>query len=118
MAATTPNPSPTLIVAAPPLLWAVHFVLCYGLLSIGCAAGWQAASFLGLDTIRALLLALTTLAAAILLVLLAHAWRAHRGRSGGSQQRFMAVVSAGLAVLSLTAVVWLGLAVIAIPPCQ
>lgn len=107
---------PSIIVA--PLVWAAHFLLCYSLLSIGCAQGWQATSVLGLDLIRVLLLLLTAAAVIALLALLTSTWRSRHRSKYGSRQRFSATTAAGLAFLSLIAVVWIGLAIIFMPPCQ
>lgn len=105
-------------IIAAPLVWAAHFVLSYALLSIGCALGWQTAQVLGLDLIRSLLLLLTAAAIAALLVLLGAAWHVRHHAAVGSRPRFSATTATGLAILSLIAVVWIGLAIVLMPPCH
>lgn len=107
-----------LSVIVAPLVWATHFVLSYVLLSIGCALDWQAARIFGLDLIRCLLLLLTAAAVVALLVLLGTARRAGRSVRIGSRSRFMATIAGGLSILSLIAVIWIGLAIMLIPPCN
>lgn len=101
-----------------PLIWAAHFVLSYALLSIGCALNWQDAQAFGLDLIRGLLLLLTVAAVAALLLLLGSARNTGHSLRIGSRARFMATIAGGLSVLSLIAVLWIGLAVVLIPPCR
>lgn len=107
-----------LSIIAAPLVWAAHFVLSYALLSIGCALDWQTVQVLELDLIRSLLLLLTAAAIAVLLMLLGTAWRARHRAAVGSRPRFSATAATGLAILSLIAVIWIGLAIVLMPPCH
>lgn len=107
------NPLPRLL--AGPLIWGTHFVLIYGLLSVGCAAGWQALRLAGLDLIRLLLLLLTVLAVPPLVWLVFGGLRPpNAADSAGFGRR----AGAGLALLSLIAVVWEALPLAALAPCQ
>jgi uncharacterized membrane protein YqjE len=104
-------------IVAGPLVWAAHFTLCYALLSVGCSAGWQNASVLGLDLIRGLLLLATAAAVAMLSALLIRSVRQRNREPAGTRPRFMAAAAAGLNVLSLIAVLWTGLAIPLTVPC-
>lgn len=104
-------------IVAGPLVWSAHFVLCYALLSVGCAVGWQDIGLLGVDLIRGLLLLITAAAVAALLALLVSARRHSLRAPAGSRPRFMAATAAGLDIVSLIAVLWLGLAIPLVGPC-
>jgi len=116
-----PTKRPLIPLLFAPLIWGAHFAGAYALLSIGCALRWQAQQWLGVDLIRCLLAVLTLAAVGILGALLVQAWRASPAATETDEPaqaaRFFARVNAGLALLSLIAVLWLGSAIAMMPPC-
>jgi hypothetical protein len=55
-------------VAAPPFIWAAHLTLCYVLVGLHCSWNLFPFTFLGLEGVRVVLLAVTIVAAAALIV--------------------------------------------------
>jgi len=84
-----------------PAIWGAHFLLCYALLSVGCALGWPS------NALRWSLGALTALALTWLGCRLVVA--------GRSANDFHARVGRGLDLLALIAVLWLGAALPLVP---
>jgi cation transport ATPase len=105
--------NPLIAMVLGPTVWALHFVLIYALLSIGCALDWQAVDVAGLDAVRIVLLAVTAAAAVPLLWLAWRAWRGTADEMDGLRSR--AVVA--LALLSLLAVLWEAMAIPLMQPC-
>lgn len=84
-------------------LWALAFVVLYGMLSVGCAFGWDSGSVvLGLSLQRLQLLLLLGIFLALHVVLLArlHAWQR---RSGEAPDRFLLSAAQLAAVAALAA---------------
>jgi uncharacterized membrane protein YidH (DUF202 family) len=100
-----------------PLVWGAHFTLSYALLSIGCALDWQRISLLGVDVIRLVLSALTAVAVLLLIGLAVSGWHRWRAAPEGTAERFSAGSALGLHILSLIAVIWVGMAVPLMRPC-
>ena len=94
------------------ILWHVTLIGLYGLLSIGCAFGWD-------RTIeRAALLALWVANLAALAALLWFVSRARRrARTQGETARFVGFVAFGATLWSLAAAVGLGLPIFGASPC-
>jgi hypothetical protein len=91
-------------------IWASAFVSLYGLLSIGCAFGWQHAT---LGQIGALRLALALVWAAHLsATALFLAWMARRARPGAGSSKamaeFVAPAAWGSALSAAAATLWIG----------
>lgn len=111
----TDRPNPLLRLLLGPLVWTLHFVLVYALVSIGCAAGWQNTPAAGIDLLRFLLAGVSIIAVLALLWLLKRCW-SDPLRHGG-ETRFVPLASAGLALLSLIAVLWATVAIPLMLPC-
>lgn len=125
--------------AAPMLLWALHFVLVYSLQGISCVEGWQHLRLGGLAAVTWWLLGLTL---AILLAQVAlgmralRAWRtARRARSldareagdaprhghacapAARHRRFTAAATAALALLAVVATCFTAIPILLLPTC-
>lgn len=97
-------------------LWSLWFVALYGGLSVACAVAPPAPQQ-GALTLLNLALALLTLVTVGLLAWLGwRAWQVAGDASGGG--RDVARLSAGLYAFSAVATCYVGLPVIALPPCQ
>ncbi|WP_416137237.1 hypothetical protein ACM26W_12055 [Halomonas sp. HK25] len=96
-------------------LWSLCFVALYAGLSVACALAPPAPGQGALTAINAGL-GLLTLATLSLLVWLA--WRGLRaGRESVGRPRFIALVGAGLHLYSAAGVAFVGLPIVAMPPC-
>lgn len=71
-----------------PIAWAMHFAICYSLIGIACAAGWDRNQLLGLNSVAALVLLSTLAALPVALAALAVARRV--GRHAGQQDQAQA----------------------------
>lgn len=100
------------------IAWSVYFLASYAFLSIGCAAGFADAHWLGIDAIRLTLLLLT---AGTLLLIGYFGWRSlHAARAARGERTpapFLAALAAALAGLALLSTAWVGLPVFLLRPC-
>lgn len=87
-----------------PVAWTVHFMVCYGLMEVGCATGWDGHAVAGLNGV-----ALAVLVATLLTVpaILAATLVAHRlspcARGGHAHIRQAGLVLSGLFLLAILA---------------
>lgn len=99
-----------------PLLWFVHFLFSYVLVSISCAHQFAGAT---LGIAGATLLALIILLYGMQKNF--QAWRAKRNTvtSGGTEDipAFLALTSALLFAISFVATLWVALPMVVLPPC-
>jgi hypothetical protein len=105
-----------------PIAWAVHFVICYGLIGVACVAGWSQFVLLGLNSVTALvaLSTLLTLPAIIAAGLVARrALLQAREQDGAVAERDVYMGRAGLMISGffLLVVAFEGLIVFVWPPC-
>lgn len=107
---------------AAPIIWSVHFVVCYVLVSLACMLGWSEARLLG--TTPALAgIALASLAALVLLGYTAALniekyRRAPKDESGANDiSGFIALNSVLLCALSTVALVWVAFPALMLPGC-
>ncbi len=101
------------------IIWASSFVFLYAGLSIGCALGWHHVTLLGAN-------ALTVLLAALWLVHLVlqgcfqwyalGLWKRATGPNEGVA-RFIAGITCLIAATGLASTVFIGAAVLVLPPC-
>lgn len=111
---------PVSMIAAP-LIWAVHFVICYLLVSLACLLGWnQLRPGINPADIG---IAVVTLAALILLGLIAVMnYEKYRdfpgdGSSGDDMSCFFALNSILLCGISTVALIWVAFPVMMLPTC-
>jgi len=107
------------------IVWAVWFVLVYGLTGVGCDAGWQQRDVPGGNLLSGLML-LATLAALALMSW--SAWRGFRGWHHGNdltvagaekkeRLRFMGLVMGVLSVLAAVGTVMIAIPILMLDPC-
>jgi hypothetical protein len=107
---------------AAPIIWAVHFVVCYVLVSLACALGWTGIRMLGMEP-AALGIAVATLGALVLLAYTgalnyAKYRRAPSAPSGSPDiSAFIALNSLLLTALSAVALIWVAFPALILPTC-
>jgi hypothetical protein len=105
-----------------PIVWAVHFLLCYVAVSLICDGGYPKASIAGM-TLTELIVAGVTLAAGAALLSLGmfnyRKWRSipRTDRADGGATRFMALCSVMLCGLSLVGLIWVAFPAFVLPSC-
>ena len=105
-----------------PLIWALHFVLCYGLVAVTCAKGWD------IGAVRAGLLGASGAALIAIAWVGWAAWRqwnvaqtgdfVNRGGRAEDRHHFLGHAAFLLAVISLIGVVFVSLPLVLIGGCQ
>ena len=98
-------------------IWSVWFVAAYAALSLGCSLAPPADAASARTWINASL-GVATLATVLLLLVLA--WRCWRGRdtaAAGQPGHFVAPLAAALHLAAALATLFVGLPLVAIPPC-
>ena len=110
--------------AAPMVVWAVHFVVVYSLQGVTCGEGLANPRIAGLETLTWWVLALTVLSFAALAWMGLRAWRGWRASNVdrstpalAARRRFSAAVTALLCALSAVAVLFTTLPVLLLPGC-
>lgn len=107
---------------AGPIIWSVHFVVCYVLVSLACALGWPEARVLGMNPAQfgialASLVALGLLAYTAALNVEKYR-RAPTDASGNYDiSAFIALNSVLLCALSAVALVWVAFPTLMLPTC-
>lgn len=103
---------------AGPVIWSVHFVVCYVLVSLACSLGWSTPGVAGMNFAE-LGIALVTLAALGLLGYTG-AINMRKYRDAGADNdvsRFVALNSLLLCGLSMVAMVWVAFPALVLPTC-
>ncbi|QBQ55719.1 hypothetical protein [Nitrosococcus wardiae] len=104
------------------IIWIIHFLLSYGIVSLACAYGYARSRLLGLNSVM-LGIGFTTVVALILLIYTAainyRKWRHELNLSASdiSPSPFIALNSMLLCGLSIIAVLWVALPSLMLPPC-
>lgn len=108
---------------AAPIVWAVHFLVSYILVSLACGFGWSRADRFGLGpaewgVVVATAVALTLIGyvAAVNVAKYRRA-RAMSDRARASVSGFIALTAVLLCMLSAVAVVWAAMPVLLLPTC-
>ena len=105
---------------AAPIVWAVHFLLAYILVSLACGFGWNDVRLIGL-TPAEFGIAVATLAALTLIayitVLNLRKYRRALAAPAAQTSRFIGFTALLLGVLSAVAVVWVALPTLMLPTC-
>lgn len=110
-----------------PIIWAVHFVTVYVLVSFACAFGFSGGRILGIGAVP-FLIGVVTLIAVVFIALLTRLgyrrWRqteADRRRMDPdlwARRRFMALTALLLSGLSLIATIWVAVPAFLMDPCR
>ncbi|MCC5808776.1 MAG: hypothetical protein JJU06_00275 [Ectothiorhodospiraceae bacterium] len=99
------------------ILWSVWFVALYGGLSVGCAVAPPAEELGAANWLNLSLLVLTAVTLLPLLYWTRLCWRAGLSSQPGSTDRFIALVSSGVHLITAIATLAIGLTVLTLPPC-
>ena len=114
------------VMIAAPIVWAVHFLLLYLLVSLACGFGWTRADRFGLGpaewgAVVATAVALTLIgyvaAVNVAKYRRARAVSDRSGAPGESVSGFIALTAVLLCMLSAVAVVWAAMPVLLLPTC-
>lgn len=106
-----------------PVIWALHFLLSYAIVSLACADGYTGSSAVYLNVVQASIGAVTLVAVALLahIALINHKkWqRARRsGTTGDDMSEFFALCSVRLCGLSAIALIWVAFPAFVLSPCS
>ena len=99
------------------VIWSVWFVALYGGLSVGCAVAPPDAAQGPLNWINGVLLVLTLACTALLVYWSLYCWRGRASAGSDRPRGFIARVGAAVHLVSAAAVLFIGLPVVALPPC-
>ncbi|WP_119459219.1 hypothetical protein [Rhodospirillaceae bacterium SYSU D60014] len=106
---------------AGPLIWAAHFLFIYIFQALACARGFADIDLFGVGIVP-LTVGVATVAAAVATIFMLLVAMRDLGAIGSAAERdaerFMNWMTAAGAGLSLVAVLWDGLPVLLLPPCQ
>lgn len=119
---------PLVAVAMPMVVWALHFVVLYSLVGLGCERAVMLQRFATLPLLTWVLVLVTCAALALIAWLGWRAWRrwhalgAHPPAAGPvrpapPRERFMRLATALLALLAFIAVVFTATPILMLPPC-
>jgi len=109
------------------IIWAVHFVIVYAFAGVGCASGWDNVEYLGINAMSFALAVITGVA--LVLILLTglrglQGWRLARASPNGASKdiaeryRFVGLLRLIVAGLALVAVLFTGIPIPLLPPCD
>ena len=99
--------------AMPLGIWALHFSACYVGIAVGCNAGWQRSTWLGVPSLQASLALLTLLALSAAGALV---WQACRDAAGS--RALLPAVRALTALLTLVGIAWSSVPLWLLPLCR
>ena len=102
-----------LLLFAGPIVWAVHFLVIYGIAGLVCARPAPRAAWLGLDVAAWGLVVLGIVAAAAILA----CWRVAPREPAADGSRALRWLSRGLALLALLAIAWETVVLFVLPFC-
>lgn len=114
---------PLVAVALPMAVWALHFVVVYSLVGLGCERGVLLQPVAMLPLLSWVLVLVTLLALATIAWLGWRAWRrwnqlgAQQASRAQPRERFMRVVTLLLSLLAFIAVVFTAIPMFVLPPC-
>lgn len=102
-----------------PLIWIVHFVVCYVIVSLACAAQADRSRFIGLDAVELGVGASTLLAGALIIGIAVASQRRWRHPPGPDPDisRFFAVSTLLLCAISLLSMLWVAFPTLMLPTC-
>jgi hypothetical protein len=103
------------------LIWAIHFTVIYGFISVSCARGLADTEVLGMDVVRFTVLVATSVAALAVLAVAVYSLRSpDRPSSHGNRApiwQFVRWLTAAVAGLALVFIVMEGMTAALVPPC-
>lgn len=113
------RPARLLAMVAAPIVWTLHFVLCYVIVSLACAAGLTQPWLLGMDPAQAGIAVVTALALLLLAWIALAKWRTLRrvSQHDPDLDRFFALNALLLCALSTVALVWVAAPTLLLPSC-
>lgn len=102
-----------------PLIWFVHFVVCYVIVSLVCAAQLTEARAIGLNAAELGVAAATLLAGALIVAIAVAKLRRWRDPAGADPEigRFFAISTLLLCAISLLALLWVAFPISLLPTC-
>lgn len=106
-----------------PVIWALHFLLSYAIVSLACAGGYTGSRAIDPTVIQASIGVLTLVAVALLVhigIINHQKWqRARRsGAAGDDISEFFAICSVRLCSLSAIALIWVAFPAFVLSPCS
>ena len=116
------NRNSLLSLISAPVIWAIHFVGSYVIVSLTCAAAYTQPILFGMDIVDVSVAILTLLTVALLFYIGSinySKWQQalHRQAPGDDLNRFFALCSVMLCSLSAVAVIWVAFPTYLLPPC-
>ena len=104
---------------AGPLIWAIHFAVVYGTVSLACARAFEGGKVIGVELVPLIVIVATLVAALQVAAIAIFALSSDSVRDHGAQtSRFLRRVTAASAVLSLVAIALEGSAMALAPYCS
>lgn len=102
-----------------PLIWIVHFVVCYVIVSLACAAQLDAFRFIGMNAVELGVAAATLLAGALIIGIAVTSHRRWRHPPGPDPDisRFFAISTLLLCAISLLSMLWVAFPTSMLPTC-
>lgn len=105
-----------------PIIWALHFLLSYVIVSLACAAGFTGPWIAGISAVEASIGALTLIAVALLvhIAIINHEkWQRARlsNTAGTDMSGFFALCAMRLCGLSAVALIWVAFPAFMLSPC-
>lgn len=107
---------------AAPIIWTVHFVLCYSIVSLACGFGWTDVRLFGMNPADIGVAVFTVAALALLAYTGVQNFEKYRMASTGAAEdgdmsAFFALNSLLLCALSTVALVWVAFPTLMLPTC-
>jgi cytochrome c oxidase assembly factor CtaG len=117
MTAGRANRLDLLFLAAGGIIWAIRFSVIYSVTALACVGGWAESPLLGFPMIDWIVVSSAGLGIVANAAVIAAAWHRSRGpRRSGQEFPLIDLGAAGVASLSILAIIWESL-VIALPVC-
>lgn len=102
-----------------PLIWIVHFVVCYAIVALTCASQLGEERVMGLNAAQFGVAVSTLIAGALIFGIAATRLRRWRNPAGPDTEigRFFAINTLLLCAISVVAMLWVAFPTIILPPC-
>ncbi|UVW29270.1 hypothetical protein [Massilia sp. H6] len=108
-----------LTLAGAPLVWMVHFLACYVIVSLACASSLHEVRVMGLSAVQLGIAASTLVAGALIVMIAAPRLRDWRHPTGPDPElsRFFAISTLLLCAISLLSMLWVAFPTSMLPTC-